>query len=185
MSHASNPYSISPQQELHEVFWRTLIGDVTNSSRPAPSIYGEIFTHHVNKLMEVNHLAQMHDTDFSGLTQSLISHGAFDGMETFEETFHMKKMLMHIGLICWHPSFPRKICITEKGIGLVPKLSGVGDDIAVIFGSQVPFVLRSKPGGTNEKLEMKYQLVGECYVHGIMDGQALASGCEVEDFEII
>ena len=41
-----------------------------------------------------------------------------------------------------------------------------GDLVAIIMGADVPFVLRSTGVGT-------YELVGDCYIHGVMDGEAL------------
>ena len=40
-----------------------------------------------------------------------------------------------------------------------------GDNISILFGGQVPFILRQH-GET-------YQLKSECYVHGVMDGEAM------------
>ncbi len=40
-------------------------------------------------------------------------------------------------------------------------------------------------GGSNggvEGREVRYRLVGECYVRGIIDGEGLAGGSEVEEF---
>src|SRR5690242_3287097 len=56
--------------------------------------------------------------------------------------------------------------VTKKGhLGLSSVRIASGDVIAVILGSQVPFVLRSRGEG-------KYQVIGEAYVDGIMDGKA-------------
>jgi hypothetical protein len=43
-----------------------------------------------------------------------------------------------------------------------------GDKVYVLAGGSHPFVLR--PMADDPK---QFQLVGECYLHGIMDGQAL------------
>jgi len=40
------------------------------------------------------------------------------------------------------------------------------DVVAVLFGSTTPFVVRRVVG-----MAKRYKLVGECYVHGIMDGE--------------
>lgn len=67
----------------------------------------------------------------------------------------------------------RCICITKNGyVGLVPQFTVTGDIMAVVAGAQTPFIVRPVHGGTRES---RYQLVGECYIHGIMDGETLAS----------
>lgn len=42
-----------------------------------------------------------------------------------------------------------------------------GDEVWVLLGGDVPFVLRPVAGST------EYRLVGDCYLHGIMDGEAV------------
>ena len=64
----------------------------------------------------------------------------------------------------------RRLCLSSKGmIGWVPKKGREGDVIAVAVGSEIPLVLR--PRGDEE-----YEVVGACYIHGIMDGEALEEG---------
>jgi hypothetical protein len=46
----------------------------------------------------------------------------------------------------------------------VPEETRKGDKISVIKGSEVPIILRSGEKG--------YSMTGECYVRGIMDGEA-------------
>ena len=61
----------------------------------------------------------------------------------------------------------RRFCSTKQGrIGLVPCATQKGDLVAIFMGADVPFVLRSFGAGT-------YELVGECYIHGVMNGEAL------------
>lgn len=61
----------------------------------------------------------------------------------------------------------RRMCVTEKGYsGLVP-LNTLPDDIVVVFpGAAVPFILRDVDIGDNE-----FRMVGECYLHDIMNGE--------------
>jgi hypothetical protein len=59
--------------------------------------------------------------------------------------------------------------ISRKFIGILPNDAVMGDVIAVFKGGRTPFVLR-RVADTEE-----YELVGECYVHGIMDGQFSAA----------
>lgn len=61
----------------------------------------------------------------------------------------------------------RRFAGTEGGlIGWVPEESIEGDLVVIPYGSRVPLVLRSEGNS-------KYKLMGECYVHGLMDGRAI------------
>ncbi|KAH7014782.1 heterokaryon incompatibility protein-domain-containing protein [Ilyonectria destructans] len=60
-----------------------------------------------------------------------------------------------------------KFCVTKNGrFGQLPVTSQPGDSICVLVGGEVPFVIRPTGRGT-------YTLVGECYIDGVMDGEAL------------
>ncbi|KAF1818395.1 HET-domain-containing protein [Dissoconium aciculare CBS 342.82] len=59
----------------------------------------------------------------------------------------------------------RRLCWIQTGhLGLVPQHTMVGDLVAVLPGCSVPFVFRKE--GPD-----RYSLVGECYVHDVMDGK--------------
>ena len=53
-------------------------------------------------------------------------------------------------------------------IGAAPDEAQKGDMVYVLMGCSVPVVLR-KTARPDE-----YEFVGECYLHGFMDGEALA-----------
>ena len=75
----------------------------------------------------------------------------------------------------------RRFCVTKTGcIGLVPIETETGDEIAVFDGATVPFVLRQA-----EKGDGAFYLIGECYVHGIMKGEALDKETETRDISLI
>jgi hypothetical protein len=75
----------------------------------------------------------------------------------------------------------RRFCVTRKGyIGLVPIETKTGDEIAVFDGATVPFVLRQA-----EKGDGAFYLIGECYVHGIMKGEALGKETVTRDISLI
>jgi hypothetical protein len=64
-----------------------------------------------------------------------------------------------------------RFCITERGyLGLVPHGALPGDSIVLIDGGAVPFLVR---GCGNAERPYLTTLVGECYIHGIMHGEAL------------
>jgi hypothetical protein len=62
-------------------------------------------------------------------------------------------------------AFGRKLARTEKGyLALVPAETRVGDSVGLFKGGKTPLVVR--PVGDS------WQLVGDSYVHGIMNGEA-------------
>ncbi|KAH6652497.1 heterokaryon incompatibility protein-domain-containing protein [Truncatella angustata] len=65
----------------------------------------------------------------------------------------------------------RALVITKKGFyGLGPQVTKRGDLCCVVYGSAVPFVLRPVEATTGQ---MIVQLLGEVYVDGIMNGEAV------------
>lgn len=78
----------------------------------------------------------------------------------------------------WAACYQSKLFRTSKGyLGLGPEILKPGDVVAVIFGAKVPFILR--PEGDH------YLLLGDCYVHGIMKGEAVEewAGANPEKFD--
>jgi hypothetical protein len=59
----------------------------------------------------------------------------------------------------------RKLALTRRGyLSLVPGSAEPGDVIVILDGGDTPFVIR--------KREENWELLGECYVHGAMKGEA-------------
>lgn len=68
----------------------------------------------------------------------------------------------------------RSVFTTRDGyIGLCPPMTQKGDVLCLIHGTKVPFLIRHHSHDT-------YSLVGESYVHGIMFGEGIGKGPEVE-----
>jgi hypothetical protein len=75
----------------------------------------------------------------------------------------------------YHPVIAgrRPMITTEGYFGWAPssnadrleEVAAVGDVICVLIGCSTPLIIR--PAGS------KYRLVGECYLHGIMEGEVL------------
>jgi Heterokaryon incompatibility protein (HET) len=62
-------------------------------------------------------------------------------------------------------AFGRRLARTEKGyLALVPARAKVGDSITLCKGGKTPLILRP--------FEASWELVGDSYVHGIMNGEA-------------
>jgi hypothetical protein len=64
----------------------------------------------------------------------------------------------------------RRTCVTEKfHLAAVPDEAEEGDVIAIFFGHALPYVLRRME--SPDARPDQFQLLGHCYVHGIMDGE--------------
>lgn len=81
--------------------------------------------------------------------------------------------------------YEKRLFISSKGyIGWGPNTMCPGDTIAVLHGSNMPFVVRAlpeQPAGVSSG--SGYTMVGECYVHGLMNGEAFGNAeMEKRDF---
>jgi hypothetical protein len=72
----------------------------------------------------------------------------------------------------------RKLITTKTAwSGLAPSATDIGGVVPVIFGCNFPVILRPAAEGT-------YQVTGECYVHGIMDGEVV-DAAERKEYEVV
>ncbi|KAK4195558.1 heterokaryon incompatibility protein-domain-containing protein, partial [Triangularia verruculosa] len=80
----------------------------------------------------------------------------------------------------------RKLFFTEKGyLGLGPASAKAGDVVAILPGAEGPFILRHGHPESDEEEERVMSLVGQAYVHGIMNGEAVEmEGFELQDLEL-
>jgi hypothetical protein len=63
-----------------------------------------------------------------------------------------------------------KFYVTKMGyIGFVPHEAKIGDEICILYRAAVPFVLRKSLDSNSS-----FKLIGECYIHGIIHGEALS-----------
>ena len=67
-------------------------------------------------------------------------------------------------------SLPRQFRIKAR-LGLAPPSAEKGDIICVLFGCSVPVLLRPS---TTKGREDEFTFIGECYLHGMMDGEAIS-----------
>lgn len=78
---------------------------------------------------------------------------------------------------CIQVVWGKRFAILNSGhIGVVPKHAANGDVLVVLLGCSMPIVLRPID-------EPKYAVVGESYVHGAMDGEAMED-CVSEMFSL-
>lgn len=73
------------------------------------------------------------------------------------------EFLQRVQAVVWKR---RMILTHDKSLGLVPEEAKKGDIIAILLGCSVPVVLRPQKGG-------HYTLIGQSYIHGLMDGRKI------------
>ena len=75
----------------------------------------------------------------------------------------------------WRHRVGNHLFVSDSGyIGLVPDQAKPSDSICFIQGARAPFVVR-------QGLRYRYQLIGECYLHGLMKGELSEFGLCPED----
>jgi hypothetical protein len=165
-------------QTPKEIFWRSLIGNRTSTKYPAPLSCALSFE-----------LWMLFGTTMLNLPGPLSPHAQMplDAMKALDVEDSFGTLIPGCGL-------GRRMCITEKGfVGMVPPLTlerddngkREGDVVFLIRGAEVPFVLRPMGKDNGRK---RFQLVGEAYIHGFMDGEVMKRdyrGVWEEEVEII
>jgi hypothetical protein len=147
-------------QSLEEALWRTSIGDNDELAVPAHSRIMLAFEAH--KAAHMYHTygeTPQLDRDFSHLRS----------LSDVELLMHFQKLSELLS----RRAQGRKLAVTRKGyLVLVPDRAEEGDAVVVMKGARVPYVLRGmeREGQREEKTERGFELVGEAYVHGYMDG---------------
>jgi hypothetical protein len=153
-----------------EQLWRTLTCGLTGDGFPAPQHYAEYF----QKYMKFMAGSQERFTNYLADAENSPS-----GIRGLTETMHGFETHKYIEACIHRWSSKRRFCITNSGaLACVPKTSRHGDIICVLFGGEVPYVLR--PTGTG-----RYLVVGECYLHGIMNGESLSYDTEIREFQLV
>lgn len=147
-------------------FWETIVAARDAKGEKAPRWYVGLIKMAYEENSKVYHLESTQRRDMTPRSEL---------MDEYQE---------RISAVVWD----RKLMRTDvtQRIGLAPEDSQVGDMICVLYGCSVPVVLRL----WKENSKPRYRIIGECYVEGIMDGQAMVEryrSCEAvadESFDI-
>jgi hypothetical protein len=164
----SSPNIYPNGQSRTEALWRTWIGDRSKWTRPAPSEYAASFE-------AFNRIHKYARLGLDGVGQSFdvtieASYPRIKSENLRSQIQEDNKQSIDFSASTGFGIQGRMFSISEeKGyFMLVPELARVGDVICILWGAQTPFLLRRK-----SEVDRRWELVGECYVHGIMDGEGL------------
>jgi WD repeat-containing protein 55 len=142
---------------LFDAFWHTIVAGKDHTGMlKAPSGFAEVFALLIDSA--------------TGCTRSMPDQPIANKRLTLDNlrTRRPSRVYREIQIAFEAAVKCRKFGTTSKRyIGLFPRGTRPGDQISVLWGAPVPFVVR--PWGTSGS----FQLIGECYVHGIMDGEVI------------
>jgi hypothetical protein len=145
-------------QDVPDQLWRTLVADRGPNGTSAPGWYRRTC------LECLQHTDRVGDLDIEGLKKSL-QPPTPSTMITFLERAQQ---------IVWGRRFFKTKGNRTKNKEQLFCLGSPdvreGDMVCIIFGCSVPVVLRKVSTGSGNA---HFEVIGECYVHGMMDGEAL------------
>ncbi|KAI0546387.1 heterokaryon incompatibility protein-domain-containing protein [Xylaria curta] len=70
------------------------------------------------------------------------------------------------------PEAKMKRPLVKKAIGLTSGDVRIGDLVCILFGCSVPLVIRPHPNHLDLSLQVHGKLIDECFIYGMMDGEA-------------
>jgi hypothetical protein len=117
-----------------------------------------------------NLLRRATESDFNTL------HTEFASFESDSGSLNAHQMSLHMKHLSYIMRRAKLIITTNAWLGMVPRDTQIGDEIYVLAGGRMPFVLRPSqekfsPSGSSSAQRSCHTLVGECYIDGSMDGE--------------
>ncbi|KAL9035093.1 MAG: hypothetical protein Q9180_005041 [Flavoplaca navasiana] len=92
------------------------------------------------------------------------------------DVVHLRDALMQRDRI----NLSRRLITTHMGyVGMAPERVERGDAVAVLHGCSMPIVLRQSMD--DESGDVRWRVIGDCYLHGIMNGEAMKWGRVAQD----
>jgi hypothetical protein len=170
--------------DLPEAIWRTLCGDRDAKGEPAPSIYRIAMFHLIERCSELPKTGDGQDPEGN---ERVISSIDVEGLLNTELPEDLVEFLQVVRDVVWNRRTFRSNTKGKTIVGLIPQHARIGDKICILHGCSVPVVLRQHTSSDPKHPKGLYwQLIGEAYVHGVMDGEAMCSySADLEDeFEI-
>lgn len=149
-----------------EVLWRTLC-----ANKPSPSNYNGVWQD--LRIIEQDKQIKLAPEAYTKSFEAWCKVNMNDPNHV-ANTHSVDLFLLGENLKPWQESMVRaarnrRFGITQSGyMFLAPGDTRLGDVLCVLYGGDIPFILRPTKKG-------RYQLIGECYVHHLMNGEAITN----------
>jgi hypothetical protein len=155
--------------KIHKNFWKTMMCGLTGEAFPVPESYSTYFDNYMKFIAQAPQKFHQYMSESEALPQGVT------GMHEVAPNFE-KHALVEASLDRW--SSKRRFCVTyNERLAFVPPAAKKGDIITILFGGEVPYVLRPLNNGW-------YNVVGECYVNGMMYGEGLSDDASERVFTL-
>ncbi|KAL8923020.1 MAG: hypothetical protein Q9208_004832 [Pyrenodesmia sp. 3 TL-2023] len=152
--------------DLEEALWRTMCFNGGNIAEPAPTTWAQLYKAWIKVQAAAARLLDGVDSPF-------------EKHQLVERTKHDFEISQRFDITLSRWQAGRCFCVTEKGyIGWISEAAKEGDVVVALWGTRLLFTLQPIEGG--------YRLTGDCYLQGLMEGEALKMDDIVdEEFVII
>jgi hypothetical protein len=163
-------------EENFEALWRTFVCNQTMDNEPAPAHWAMHFSAHVAGIMHVSGASEEWSKKLRNTSSTTSETGMhpLPGIAGLREAIRNFKVPLppldhdtyQFYLAHGERCHDRRFFVSETGrFGWGPDGMEEGDAIAILNGLDFPLVLRHVKEG--------YEVVGDCYAHGIMLGEAM------------
>ena len=143
-------------QGINDSLWRIFCANRDEKGLRAPALY------RISLLQLLRHSTCPMSIDTTDLLHST-------------QPRHIEAFLRRVQSVIWNRRVFQSQGRTELEsglIGLVPREAQEGDQVCILYGCSVPVLLRPHRQST---ANVSWELVGEAYIDGVMEGQAISS----------
>ena len=168
--------------EMYEALWRTWICNSTHEGTRPPPSWGERFSRYIQ--------SQTVPPDDKAAQQGFLREWSRQNRDRYDLRLTVEDEDPHMHEIAkvddfnscsgrW--CFNRRFFRTVAGrFGWAPDKARPGDRICVFYGGDYPFVLREGEDGGG-----CHEIIGDGYLHGFMDGEAMDCTLEEREFHLV
>lgn len=156
--------------EVPNQVWQTLVANKGPKREPMPVWY--------NKACQ-NVLAKQTNNGHINIDKILRKARGRQG--------EVEEYLARVKAVTWNRLFIKGDTGKENDelVGFAPPGTEIGDVIAIFFGCSVPIILRPNYSISNPNHVEAYQFVGEAFIYGKMEGEALDEDFDEQVFKLI
>ena len=142
--------------------WRTLVADRGSDGSNPPRWYRRAMLYCLSNRNEIDDIH-------------------IDRLLDQEKSSSMTEFLRRVSTVVWNKRLFLSYGKYKYRFGLAPNAVEVNDIICILLGCSVPVVIRKHGEGA----EQYYKFIGEAYIYGMMDGEALEQYAQLTQEQLV